>query len=256
MQFLGFNTRGEALRDGQLRRALGLAADRRAIAESVMLGHATPAPLALPPSYRLYDAAWERSVGDPLVEMSAIFSRAGMTDADSDAYLEYLSPSGEYVPFSIDFIVNAENDYKVAAAERIAETLRRVGVQITLRALPWAAYAEALESGDFDLYYGETRLPADFDLSALLLPGGALDYGGVEPGEYAPYLTAFLSASDDAAEAAAAVALCRKIQTDAPFIPILYKRYAAHTGRGVVNGLSPSQSGVFYGVADWTINNL
>ncbi|MDR3278237.1 MAG: ABC transporter substrate-binding protein [Oscillospiraceae bacterium] len=256
MHFLGFNTRREALRDSQIRRALGLAADGRTIVGSIMLGHALPAPLALSPAYRLYDAAWEQSPGDPLVEMSAIFSRAGMTDANSDSYLEYMSQTGEYVPFSIDFIVNAENEYKVAAAEQIAETIRRVGVQITLRRLPWESYTIALESGDFDMYYGETRLPADFDLSALIAPGGALDYGGVGLEEYGPYLSDFRAAIGDAAETAAAFALCRKIQSDAPFIPILYKQYAVHTGRGVVSGLAPTQSGVFIGVADWRVNNL
>jgi peptide/nickel transport system substrate-binding protein len=256
MQFIGFSTRGEALRDSQIRRALGLAADRRVIADSIMLGHAKPTPLALSPAYSLYSAAWEQSSGDPLVEISAIFSRAGMTDTNSDSYLEYLSQSGEYVTFSIDFIVNAENACKVAAAEQIAETIRRVGVRVTLRSLPWDAYTAALESGNFDMYYGETRLPADFDLSALLTPGGALAYGSADLSEYAPYLSDFRSADGEAAEAAAAFALCRKIQNDAPFIPILYKQYAVHTGRGVVSGLAPTQSGVFVGVADWTVNNL
>ena len=30
-----------------------------------------------------------------------------------------------------------------------------------------------LEAGDFDLYLGEVRLTADFDLTALITPGGA-----------------------------------------------------------------------------------
>ena len=36
------------------------------------------------------------------------------------------------------------------------------------RAVPWDTFLTRLESGDFDLYYGECRLTADWDLTALL----------------------------------------------------------------------------------------
>ena len=44
--------------------------------------------------------------------------------------------------------------------------------------LPWDEYLTALEAGDFDLYFGEIRLTADWDLTDLLSIGAPLNYGG------------------------------------------------------------------------------
>lgn len=52
---------------------------------------------------------------------------------------------------------------------------------MTVTALPWADYTAALAAGSFDLYYGEVRLTADWNLAPLLATGGRLNYGGWSP---------------------------------------------------------------------------
>jgi peptide/nickel transport system substrate-binding protein len=155
---------------------------------------------------------------------------------------------------SLDFIVAAENPARVAAAGAVTDALRRVGVNVTLRTLPFATFERSLEAGDFDLYYGETRLAADFNLSAILLPGGALDYGGAGSETYREPLAAFYGAGNLMAESNAARALCELVLEDAPFIPLLYKQYAVHSGRNVISGMTPSQTGIFTDIAEWTVN--
>jgi peptide/nickel transport system substrate-binding protein len=256
LQFLGFNDRTQVLRDSDVRRAFAVAVDRAYIADTVLSGHAIPASLVLSPKYALYNTAWEPDYGDPVVEMSAIFGKLGMEDSDNDSYLEYVTDEDPHTPFSVDFIVNAENEYKIRAAEYIAATIRRVGINITLRKLPWDEYTQALESGDFDMFYGETQLSADFDLSPLLSPGGALDYGGLGTAEYMELIDAFLAAEAESAQSSAARALCVKALADAPIVPIVYKQYAVHSGRNVITGIAPSQSNVLRNFESWTISNL
>jgi hypothetical protein len=52
-------------------------------------------------------------------------------DRNDNGYLEYPSGSG-YIEFSIDFIVNSENECKLEAARKITDTLKSVGINITL----------------------------------------------------------------------------------------------------------------------------
>ena len=254
LQFIGFNTRSTALKEADVRRAIGCAIDREYITGEIMQGQALVATYALSPSYNLYSDLWTRDNIDSQFELSALLNRAGLEDYDDDSFLEYPNGSGGYTKFSLDFIVNSENQYKVRAANLIAGTLMQTGINVTVRELAWDSFTSALQSGNFDMYYGEVVLSADFDLSALLLPGSPLNYGKTGSSDYAPLIADFLSAPSAAEEQIAAKALCDMVLFDAPFVPILYKKYAVYTPMGAISGAAPSQSGVFRNISDWTID--
>ena len=254
LQFIGFNMRSIALRDQDVRRAIGCAIDRQYIAENIMPRQALASPLALSPSYRYYDVAWEQtSTLSPLREMAFLLDYAGLKDFNDDSFLEYPDRSGGYYSFFIDFIVNSENIHKIQVANMIAETLMRAGLNISVRELPPERFMEALQTGDFDMYYGEIILSADFNLSPLLLPG-SLNYGNTGSYEYEQYVTDFLFATTEYGESVAAKLLCDEIRINAPFVPIVYKKYVIYMPMGAISGASPSQSGAFCNITDWTID--
>jgi ABC-type transport system substrate-binding protein len=219
-----------------------------------MSGCALPAPLALSPAYYGYDSRWDTPPDDAFLEISGMFSRLGLADSDSDLFLEYPSFDSGYEPFALDFIVNSENRRKTEAARSICDALRRVGLDVKLRPLPWDEFTRALEDGDFDIYYGETMLPADFDMTALVTRDGALDYGDIGGDDYGEYIQAFLSSESEAQKGVTARHLCEKIKRDAVIVPILYKQYAVHSGRNVISGMRPTQTSVFFEMANWKID--
>ena len=67
---------------------------------------------------------------------------------------------------------------RVAMARQIAAAFTAAGAATETVELPWEEYTAALAAGRFDLYYGEVRLTADWDVSSLLATGGSLNYGG------------------------------------------------------------------------------
>jgi len=214
---------------------------------------AIAAPLPLSPVYSHYNTDWERRVLDPLIEMALLLDRAGLDDFDDDGFLELSDRAGGYTKFTVDFIVNGENIHKVRAAHYIADTLRRFGFNITVRELPWDNFLSALRAGNFDMYYGEVALSADFDLSPLLLPTG-LNYGGISSTIYKPFIDDFLQARENFEIEYAVGRLLDEIERNAPFVPILYKRHAIYFPMGAIYGTSPSKSGVFRNFGDWTFN--
>lgn len=254
MQYIGFNSRTSAVTDSRFRKVVQLATDRDAIVKNVLDSRASAAPLALPTFYSLYDKTWE-SVSDTnaLVAMSGLLNEIGMLDYNSDTYLEY-PLSGSYIEVRLVFLVNSENAARCEIAGMIAERLRRVGLNIELQELRYEEYIAALKAGDFDIYFGETRLPANFDFSELISPGGALDYGNMATDEYDAKNSAFLAARGSFAEKNAARELCLTLAESLPFVPVAYKQYAVHSGRNEISGLSPSQTGVFWNIYDWTID--
>jgi peptide/nickel transport system substrate-binding protein len=218
-------------------------------------GQTVAAPVAISPIFDTYDHVWEQRRIDPLVEMATLLEYAGIADFDNDSFLEISDGFGSFIKFTLDFIVNIENAHKLAAAQRIAENLRQFGFSINIRELQWNDFIDELQEGNFDMYYGETLLGADFNFSALLLPGeGNLNFGRTANTAYLPLINSFLAASTREEVSHAGGQLCHEIMVNAPFIPILYKRYAVYSPMGVITGATPSQSGVFQNFQDWSID--
>lgn len=110
----------------------------------------------------------------------------------------------------------------------------------------------ALERGNFDLYLGEVRLTADFDLSPLLSSGGSLNYGGYADAETDTLLAAFRAAAESSRPAAAAD-LCAHLAQTVPLVPLCFKNGSVLTHWGDLSGLTPTQQNVFYGFDGWEL---
>jgi len=259
MQYMGFNAHSYVLRNPDVRRAIGCSIERSFIVEEIMsvprAGQTVAAPIAISPMFDMYDPRWEFRAQDPLVEMASLLERAGIADFDNDSFLEISDGLGGFSKFTLDFIVNVENAHKLAAARRIAENLRLFGFNINVIEMQWGGFVTALEEGNFDMYYGETLLGADFDFTPLLIPGeGSLNFGRTGNTAYRPLIQNFLAARSQEEVSYMGEQLFGEINRSAPFVPILYKRYAIYTPMGAVIGANPSQSGVFYNFHEWTID--
>ena len=94
------------------------------------------------------------------------------------------------------------------------------------------------------------RLTADWDISALVRSGGALNYGGYADEPCETLLDAFLAEESEQS----AAALCRYLGQSAPFAPIAFKSLSVLTPEGLVEGLTPTVSSPFYGFEGWTVH--
>ena len=156
-----------------------------------------------------------------------------------------------YVPErALVLLVNEENSFKQAIANQLAESWTAGGVTVEVRSLPWEEYAAALSAGDFDLYYGEVRLSADWDLGSLLEPYGALNYGHWSDPETSRLLAEYAGAED---RAAAMRVLCARLRDQAPILPVCFKSTSVLTQAEVVEGLAPTAAEPFYALGQSVI---
>ncbi len=248
--YLGINVRRGVTADPDFRRALSFLVDREDICSDIFGGLVEEAPLILHPKLTVYDESWAEETGysrQTFLESAAFL---GLVDTDADGVLEY---DGN---ISLRLIVNEDNPRKVEAARRIATDFTDMGVRTELAVLTWDDYLTALAAGDFDLYLGETRLKADFDLTALLDPAGPLNFGGVSEDEYTLLTRDYQGALTEAELTSAAKLLCYYVRTQAPVIPIAYKGAQLITRVGDIAGGAPSQSNIFRDVTSWTFNGF
>ena len=234
MLYLGFNTASGICRDVRVRRALALCIDRESIAQVDFARHAVPSALPVHPNSPLYDRSLAAELAYDPEELMA-----QLTDLNLEGR-------------ALTVLVNSENTARVAAAERIAGQLRSTGLKVTLDKLAFEDYTLALQQGKFDLYLGEVVLTADFDLSALLLPGAALNYGRWSDAAMSPLLSMY-RASEGTQRSINARLMYGHLAQEVPIAPIAFKNGCVLTRWGRLSGLNPVRGNVFYHLEGWTI---
>lgn len=246
--FVGFNTAEGPCKDVLVRQALSRSFDRATVATSLFARHAEAAVLPVSPASKLYDTALADEFDYSAQAASDLFQQAGYEL--SDGVLKKNRAS-----LSLTFLVNSENYFKVSAAEYLAEELGKLGVSVDLQKLSWSDYEKNLRAGNFDLYLGETMLTADFDLTGLVARNGALNYGNYSSAGASALLSALQEANGET-RAAAARALYRALEEEAPFAALCFKNASVLTQWGQVSGLSPTQSNAFYGLSEWVTGSV
>ena len=245
MLYVGFNTASGPCASAAVRQALQRAFDRAAVANTRYARHAQAAALPVSPSSALYDAELADSLAYSTQAVDELLTQAGYTRADG-----VWQRRG--APLTLTLTVPTNNTYRLAAAEQLAANLTDAGIQVELAALSWDGYLQALSSGSFDLYLGEVRLTGDFDLTALITPGGALNYGGYNSAQAVSLHSAFRAASGSARTQAAAQ-LYAHLAQDPPFAVLCFKNWSALVQWNQAAGLTPTQQNLFYQFDQWEI---
>ena len=262
MHFIGFNTESMFFLTAAARCAVGYAADRDYVVTTLMNDCGVTTTLPVHPGSELYNDAYAKLFQFDPEKASLMFQNAGVGDLDNDGQLEMLV-TGIVVELNIRFIVNSDSTAKVLAARRICEQLNDIGITTTLYELTWADYIEALETGNFDMYYGEIRLTPDWNLSELLRPREnrskdtefvGMNYSRTRDTSYIALYDRFLGEADDVKRYEEFQDISRYITETGIILPICFERRELLTHRGVATGISATQYDVFHNFNEWAIN--
>ncbi len=240
MLYVGYHAGKDRLcAQAEVRQAISRCLDRDGLCAETLLGRADPASLPMSPLCESYSTSIASTLAYDPGQVAPLLEEAGWR-------LEDGTWSKRREVLSLVFIVNADNSFKVAAAKRLTEDLTAAGIGVELKSLSWEEYVAALEAGEFDLYLGEVKLTADFDLTALLAPGGSLNYGEFEDQTLSAYL-ALLLASHASARGPAARQFFREFGRQEPFTPLCFKKQLLLVHDNLPWVPAPTQSNAFYG---------
>ena len=237
MQYVGFNTNSPLFSSPALRAAVARGIDRNDCVNACLLGHGMAAAFPISPASPFYPA-----------NVALSYS--------SEAYEQALEEAGygaEAEVREVVMLVSSENAFRVQAAQRIADGLSRGALRVTVKSLPWTDFRAALATGSYDLYYGECKLTADWDLFPLLAPGGSLNFSGFTD-EALPELLEKAATAGTAGRAAPLRELYAWLQEAAPFVPVCFKNVSVLLPDKAVDAISPTAADPFYDLADWTIH--
>lgn len=225
LHYLGFNFSREPLQKADVRRALSAALGRQTLCDTQLQTFASPAVLPVNPQPDSDELPLDFSV-------------------NTEQATQLLAGAELETPLSLNFLVCEDNAFKVAAAEQIASAWTAIGVTVNVQKLGAEAFAAALQGGDFDVYYGETRLTADFDLRPLLSGGGALNFGGYASEEMSAALRAVRAGED-------LTTFYKTFLEQMPLIPVAFARDQLIVRKGLVNNFNPAPYNAFADVEHW-----
>lgn len=237
MHYIGFNIYSGYFANDSLRQAVTYIVNRDAIRNEVYKGFAQSSVLPCSPKSGLYDDQLAEKYDYAPASFISALQSSGVTG------------SSEYENHVGYFIVCSEDPTRVAAAQYICEEMQKYGLNIHLNILDRAGYKSALKNGNFDLYYGEVRLTAGFDLTEFFREGGNLEYGRIASSSMVEMCKKALANSGSYVE------MCAEFMKLARVCPVVFKSNAVYVTRGTISEMIPAVDCVFHGQQQRTISD-
>ncbi|HXY30331.1 MAG TPA: peptide ABC transporter substrate-binding protein [Gemmatimonadaceae bacterium] len=241
---IAFNVHRSPFDDPRVRRAIGLALDRRRIVDAALLGHAIPASGAIPP---------DLPFGSDVVPVRDTVNADSLLDAagwprGADGVR---ARGGRPLTFELLTVGGAQS----AAEQLVQSDLAGIGVRVEVRQRELAAFLAAARAPakTFDALF--TGIPGDLSLAYLSAmfdshsAGSALDYSGY----HTPRLDSLLAAARDATdpfERARWAAVERELAEEAPVVWIYHARGVQALSRRLCN-VSMDLRGELVSLTDW-----
>ena len=238
MHYIGFNIYSGYFANDSLRQAVTYIVNRDAIRNEVYKGFAQASVLPCSPKSGLYDEQLAEKYDYAPASFIAALQSSGVTGSE-----EYANHVGY-------FIVCSEDPARVDAAQYICEELQKYGLNIRLNILDRASYKSALKGGNFDLYYGEVRLTANFDLTEFFREGGNLEYGRIASSSMVDMCKKALANSGSYVE------MCAEFMKLARVCPVAFKSNAVYVTRGMITEMIPAVDCVFHGRQQRTLSDV
>ncbi|WP_020121957.1 ABC transporter substrate-binding protein [Streptomyces canus] len=218
-QILGFNPdRKRLTSDPAVRKAISLAIDRKAIAQSRYFGFADPAGSLMPGTVPTGEG--KPAPAADLEAARQVLQKAGWTGQGTR------SKNG--VPLKLDILVAEENQPGVRQlAEVIQATLKKIGVNVQINATDHATSHDAVPAGEYDMTIFYT-IGAPYDplgtltnsfLSTLASSDGKI---WTDPARLDPLIEKAVTARTEKERDTAITAIYRLLDDTSAFVPLVY----------------------------------
>ena len=228
LHYLGFNLYSGWFIEEEFRSAVTYAIDRDLFVNEIYGGFAQATPLPCSPSSPFHD--------DQLAE-DYDYAPAKFTEALKNSGI---LTNPEYEGHEGKFLVCLDDPARVKLADRICKVFTDAGLRLTVTALEKKQYEQALQNQDFDVYLGEVRLTANFNMSEFFMKYGNLQYGSISNTGLVTLCSGALANSGSYSE------LHRQILEWAPICPVVFKSYAIYVTRGKITNNEPGVDYVFH----------
>ncbi len=250
--YIAFNDEKSIFTENAVRRAVSMLLDRNSISSQSFQGHAVSAVVPFNPSWsNMEGITLSGKTTADINGAKSVLEAAGYTSVNSYGYRCSSRKS-----LTCTLTVCKDNGFKVAAAKQIKEQLAKLNFNVKIVELSYDDYAEAIADGNYEMYLGEIKVPANMNISQFFTAGSVtnstitlIDENETEftvcYDEYRKLLAGTLSLSD----------FCGLFESEMPFIPVCYRNGIEIYSRKLSSQTGGTCYDNFCNLAGWTVKN-
>lgn len=249
--YLGFNMDHPFFKDVRVRRAISMAISREDLVKGALLGQGVPAIGPYKPGTAFFHPTL-KPVKQNVTEARRLLREAGFEDRDGDGILE---KDGK--PFAFTILTNQGNSERILVSIIIQNQLRRVGIDVRVRTVEWAAFIrEFVNKGLFDALVLGWTVTLDPDIyqvwhSSQAVPGG-LNFMHFRNKELDSLLEEGRVTRDQKRRYEIYCRVQEILDREQPYC-FLYYPYSLPVVRSRFRGIEPALAGISWNMDKWWI---
>lgn len=247
LTFLGFNLNKAELSGSGTRVGLSEMINKDDIIRSVLYSHAAATDAPINPSSYLYHTDKTIFAADDISAHDRL-SAEGWELNSRGIYARTVD--NETQTLSLDILTNGESEEKVNVANRLSEYFRKIGVDATVDAVSYDKYISRINARDFDMFIGETELPANLDISQLAGSGG--NYFSYQNPDVDTIMAQLGMTSGEEEKKLLISQLVQIMSNDMPFVPLYYREGSVLSGAKIKSEINPSVSTFYRNCGQWS----
>jgi len=246
--YLGYNSSNSALKNKNIITALRLTIDKNTLADTVFDNFCVTTETPFHPNWFALNGLTLPEYEYNLIKAGNILDEQGYNYAANDKSYRY----GSDGYFTLKILVNKESQTKINCAKFIGKALINLGINVSLEALEFDKYIQALKNGSYDLYVGEVRISPNMDLGCFFEKEGSASYGITSNTIKNAY-------SDFKAGSIDINTFLGVFEEEIPFIPVCYRTSIAYYSNevsfdGAMNEYEPFKNINTWKTEKFTIN--
>ena len=249
--YLGYNLKHHLFKDIRVRRAITHAIDKEELVKGVLLGLGMPAVGPYKPGTWQYNDQLTDLEYAP-IKAETLLAEAGWKRKKKDGLLYK-----DNRPFSFTIMTNQGNTERIKAATIIQHRLRKVGIEVKIRTVEWAAFVkEFLTPGNFECILLSWNVLQDPDIypvwhSSQVAPKG-LNVTSYVNAEVDELLVRGRSTLDQTERKPVYDRIQEILVEEQPYT-FLYVPYALPIVQSRVQGIEPAPAGITYNSDLWWV---
>lgn len=224
--YIGLNTKNGITANPYIRKAISLAVDRSVLVKSGYGNFAQPATSVFNPQFEL--------------SQTKLFEK----EADVNAAKQAISQSGESNK-SLNLLVNNNNSDRVACAKLVAQQLENAGFTVTISSVTFEEYEGYVSNENFDLYIGETKIPADMNLNSFFKDGGSTRFGISPNGDVAKVYSDYQNGDCELGT------FLLEFSNEMPYVPLLYRKGMVCFSKAMNGDVQSTNFDYFGNIENW-----